>query len=193
MADLAPHQQRLAAALRAYHGVDETEEEHRRRILAAVEADPAFWHRETLPGHVTGSAFVAAPALDALLLVHHRRLDRWLQPGGHDEGERDPARTALREVGEETGLRAYAFFGAPALFDLDVHRIPAAGAMPAHDHLDVRFLLVADPSQELRPDPREARTARWFPLAAAAAALGEEGGLRAVRKIEEIRAQASSK
>jgi 8-oxo-dGTP pyrophosphatase MutT (NUDIX family) len=184
---LEDHQELLAAELRGYRGVDGTEEAHRSVILQQVLASDLWWHRDTLPGHVTASAFVVNPALDHVLLHFHRKLDRWLQCGGHDEGERHPAKTVLREIVQETGLQSFDFLGQPAIFDLDVHGIPARGAMPAHDHLDVRFLMVAEQAQPLNPAAGESVQLQWVPLAQAATRMGdEEGAIRVVRKIQGI-------
>ncbi len=95
------------------------------------------------PGHFTASAFVVSPAQDSLLLVHHSRLRRWLQPGGHVEStDSDPLAAARREVLEETGLDRLLPLR-PGLLDVDVHQIPALGDEPAHLHLDLRFAFVA--------------------------------------------------
>jgi 8-oxo-dGTP pyrophosphatase MutT (NUDIX family) len=178
----------LAEQLRGYRAADAREEEHRLRILGHVESCEAWWHRDTLPGHVTASGFVIDASMERMLLHHHRKLDRWLQLGGHDEGEQDPARTVLREVEEESGLVA-AFFGdTPAIFDVDVHPIPEAGGMPGHDHLDVRYLLVADPGQSLRRLEEESRELGWFDFADAIERMNEEGGRRVARKIRDLRA-----
>jgi len=180
---------RLAVLLEAYTAAGPEEESHRLHILEHLAAEPLWWHRDTLPGHVTGSAFVVDPALERMLLVHHRRLGRWLQPGGHDEGEEDPAATALREVREETGIREPRCLGRqPAIFDLDVHPIPAGGPMPRHLHLDVRFLFLADPGLALCPGPGESPRLAWFPLAEALARLGEASARRVGRKLAELQA-----
>lgn len=182
------HQQALASELRGYQPADEREQGYRDRILAHVEGDADWWHRATLPGHVTASAFIADAALEQMLLHHHRKLDRWLQLGGHDEGERSPAQTVLREVREESGLEGLRFYGGgPAIFDLDIHPIPAGGGMAAHLHLDVRYLLVADPEAPLRRDPAESLELRWFPLEQAIREMGEEGALRVGRKLLALR------
>ncbi|HKK72996.1 MAG TPA: NUDIX hydrolase [Candidatus Krumholzibacteria bacterium] len=95
------------------------------------------------PGHFTASAFVLSPAQDSLLLVHHSKLRRWLQPGGHVEaGDTDPLAAARREVLEETGLDRLAPIR-HGLLDVDVHEIPPRADEPAHLHLDLRFAFVA--------------------------------------------------
>ncbi|MBL7008055.1 MAG: NUDIX hydrolase [Planctomycetes bacterium] len=175
--------------MRSYRGVDEREEGHRKTILAQVEATPLWWHRDTLPGHVTASAYVVSPDLGQVLLHHHRKLGRWLQLGGHDDGERHPAKTVLREVQEESGLARFDFFGQPVIFDLDVHPIPAFGATPAHDHLDVRYLVVADPAEALRRDDAESLELRWFAFERARELLDEPGSRRALEKIGQLRGQ----
>jgi 8-oxo-dGTP pyrophosphatase MutT (NUDIX family) len=97
--------------------------------------------RTCAPGHFTGSAWVvSADGLRALLL-HHAKLDRWLQPGGHADGSGDLAAVALREAEEETGLHGLWVEG--GVFDLDRHRIPARGTEPEHWHYDVRFVVRA--------------------------------------------------
>jgi 8-oxo-dGTP pyrophosphatase MutT (NUDIX family) len=89
------------------------------------------------PGHFTASGFVVSPDRASLLLVHHAKLDKWLQPGGHIEPEdADLESAGRREVHEETGLRDLEILG---LLDVDIHRFPERGDDPAHHHLDVRF------------------------------------------------------
>jgi 8-oxo-dGTP pyrophosphatase MutT (NUDIX family) len=112
--------------------------------LLDVPGDP-FARDHFVPGHFTASAFVLSPARDALLLIHHSKLHRWLQPGGHvDAGDPDVLFAAQREVEEEVGLvdLSPAEPGA-GLFDADVHRIPARRAEPEHEHFDLRFAFVA--------------------------------------------------
>jgi len=134
------------------------------RIRALVEAHPDCFARSCAPGHVTGSAFVVSPDLRHCLLVHHRKLGCWLQPGGHADGDPDLAGVALREAREETGLARLRFAseaGQRLPFDLDVHDIPAFGGEPAHEHHDVRFLLIADPL-ETPVASAESNAVRWF-------------------------------
>ena len=176
----------LLAELEAYRGVDEVEEQHRRHIRRHVAEIAGWWHRDTLPGHVTASAFVVSPQVDRILLHHHRRLSRWLQFGGHDDGEQCPARAALRELAEESGLEDFHFLPGPAIFDLDVHPIPAAGGMPAHDHLDVRFLIAADPAAALLPAAGESRQLQWFQLDQIPGVAAEIGLRRVLGKLRAL-------
>lgn len=160
------------------------------RVRALVAARADCFERSCPPGHVTGSAFVVSADGRRTLLVHHRKLDRWLQPGGHADGESDVAQVALREAREETGLDALAFVGPggePTPFDLDVHEIPARPGEPAHEHHDVRFLLVAAAGQEARAS-EESHAVRWFDLDAigSGALAVDESVLRMARKARAL-------
>ena len=148
------NREELLAALAGHAPADEREAESlswMRRFVAAP-ADP--FARENPEGHVTASAVVARPDGSAFLVVFHRKLSRWLQPGGHtEETDASAFDAALREAREETGI---AEFEAPlgrAILDVDVHAIPARGGDPAHHHFDVRFLLTT--RAETDPDGSE--------------------------------------
>lgn len=119
--------------------------------------------RSQLEGHLTGSGFVLNADRTRVLLLHHRRLDRWLQPGGHGEGETDPRAIARREIEEETGLADLEPLNGGALFDVDVHPIPARPGEPAHLHLDLRYAFRARPGAEPRVSS-ESRALRWVAL-----------------------------
>jgi 8-oxo-dGTP pyrophosphatase MutT (NUDIX family) len=148
-------------------------------IRAFVERHPDPFDRRIPEGHLTGSALVVSAAGDRVLLLHHRKLGRWLQPGGHAEpGERGGERVALREAREETGIEGLALHpAAPRPLDVDVHPIPARREEPAHRHLDLRYLVVAPPGAALRRAEAEARALRWFRWSELAA-LDLDPGLR---------------
>ncbi|AWH53331.1 NUDIX hydrolase [Stenotrophomonas sp. ESTM1D_MKCIP4_1] len=98
--------------------------------------------RERLAGHFTASCWLVSADSQRLLLTHHRKLQRWLQLGGHADGDRDLARVALKEAEEESGLTGLVLDD-PAIFDLDKHWIPEHKGVPGHWHYDVRFVIRA--------------------------------------------------
>lgn len=112
-----------------------------RGLLDDTGGSASPFERARLAGHFTGSAWLVSADGQCALLMHHRKLDRWLQPGGHADGDPDLAAVALREAEEETGLTGLVV--EPAVFDLDRHAIPARGAEPEHWHHDVRFVVRA--------------------------------------------------
>lgn len=169
----------LLRLLRAHTPWDGREAAMLARIIAFVESREHCFERSLLEGHVTGSAWVVNPERTHALLVHHRRLERWLQPGGHCDGDPDVLATALREVLEETGIEARPVTG--AVFDVDAHDIPARGAEPAHVHYDIRFLAEAPLSQQPVVSP-ESRDVRWVPLEGISQLGADESVLRLVAK-----------
>lgn len=108
-------------------------------FIALLDDTGPVFERRRLAGHFTASAFVVSADGERALLLHHSKLRRWLQPGGHADGDVDLARVALREAEEETGLGGLVV--EPAIFDIDRHAIPARGAEPEHWHWDVRYVV----------------------------------------------------
>ena len=118
--------------------------------------DPAHY----LPGHLTASAFVLDSSRSSVVLIHHDKLDRWLQPGGHIESDDTGLQEAARrELEEETGIKDVIDLG---LLDLDVHDIPERGDVPAHAHFDVRFAFQATHNELRALDG--VRDCVWVPL-----------------------------
>jgi 8-oxo-dGTP pyrophosphatase MutT (NUDIX family) len=172
----------LIANLAHHPAVDAEEEAALLRILRFLALSPEPFGRANPEGHITGSAVIGRADGSAFLLVHHRKLGRWLQPGGHtDPDDADVLATALREAREETGLSSLdaALGGRP--FDVDVHAIPERPGEPAHLHFDVRYLVTTSQTELLAQDD-EVAGIRWFTLEEALAE-GVEGSLvRALRK-----------
>jgi 8-oxo-dGTP pyrophosphatase MutT (NUDIX family) len=150
--------------LQNHEPADAEEAEDLRRILAFVGTHDRPFSRDIAAGHLTGSALVVAKSGEKVLLLHHHKLARWLQPGGHAEpGENRGEDVALREALEETGLRDLALHpSAPRPLDVDVHQIPARPGESAHEHLDLRYLVVASADEPLRPGSGESERIRWF-------------------------------
>ncbi len=136
------HRAALLSLLEGYTPLDAADAAGRERFIAFVRRHPDCFQRELAIGHVTGSAWIVDGPGRRVLLTHHRKLDRWLQPGGHADGDPDVAAVAMREAVEETGLTDLRLEGG-AVFDLDIHGIPARGDVAAHDHYDVRFVVRA--------------------------------------------------
>jgi 8-oxo-dGTP pyrophosphatase MutT (NUDIX family) len=140
-----------------------------------IHAHPACCERSLGIGHLTGSAWVVDRAGRRALLTHHRKLDRWLQPGGHADGDADLARVALRETEEETGLAGLVV--EPTVFDLDRHWIPARGAEPGHWHYDLRFVVRATAGEDFVVSD-ESHALAWVAIDAIAADAGYDDSLR---------------
>jgi 8-oxo-dGTP pyrophosphatase MutT (NUDIX family) len=134
------------------------------RDFATAHADCC--ERTCEPGHFTGSAWVVSADGERALLLHHRKLDRWLQPGGHADGDGDLASVALREAEEETGVSGLRVEG--GVFDLDRHLIPARGNEPAHYHYDVRYVVRAGADEAFTVN-EESHALKWMPVAEIAA------------------------
>ena len=178
-----PSDSPLHVVLRRHAPADAKEARDLAEILAFVERHPDPFDRGIIEGHLTGSAVVVSAAGDRVLLLHHRKLRRWLQPGGHAEpGEREGEAVALREAREETGIEGLALHpSASRPLDVDVHPIPARGAEPAHRHLDLRYLVIAPRDAGLRRQAAEARALRWFTWDELALLDLDPGLLRALR------------
>ena len=165
--------------LAAYRPADGTEQRFKARMLALLADEPrAFWRDAFAPGHFTGSALVTSHRRDKVLLMKHRYLGRWMQFGGHADGQRDLAAVALREASEESGVPRDQFAPCGGIFDIDIHPIPANPGRnePAHEHFDVRYLLELDAAVPLPPNP-EGLTLRWLILEEAAQLVADEAGL----------------
>ena len=115
-----------------------------RRIQGFMAAHEDCFERSCVTGHITGSAWLLNPVGDKALLLLHSKLQRWLQPGGHADGDTDACAVALKEAREESGIEGIELLRAE-IFDVDVHLIPARPQKgePAHYHYDVRYLLRA--------------------------------------------------
>jgi 8-oxo-dGTP pyrophosphatase MutT (NUDIX family) len=136
---------------------DATYERGRSAIVDAI-GRPAPADRTTRPGHLTGSAFVVSADGRHAILLLHAKLGRWLQPGGHADGDTNLVNVAWREATEETGIAGLAIDPTP--LDLDIHEVRPPREDP-HLHLDVRFLVIAPPGAQPRGNA-ESHEIGWF-------------------------------
>lgn len=168
--------------LAGYTAYNEHEDAYRQRVLEFVREVPDAYLRRHLAGHMTASALVINAERDAVLLLHHAKLDRWLQPGGHADGEEDLELVARTEVAEETGLTELSL-GQAGIFDLDIHEIPARKEVPAHLHYDVRYLFQASPGASIQKNA-ESNALAWIPKSEILNYTEEESVLRMLRKLK---------
>jgi 8-oxo-dGTP pyrophosphatase MutT (NUDIX family) len=154
----------LREQLGRYQPADAIEARFVARMIELTQTEAASGRSHFAPGHFTASAFVLSPDRAELILIHHKKLGIWLQPGGHiDATDADLESAAGREVAEEVGLRGLEpLTERGALFDVDIHAIPARKDEPAHEHFDVRFAFVA-PTRKFEAS-EEVTAVRFFSL-----------------------------
>jgi len=148
--------------------------------VALVGAHPDCLLRTCMPGHLTGSAWIVSADRRRTLLTHHRKLGKWLQLGGHADGDPDLLSVALREAREESGLQGLRVVRT-RIFDLDRHWIPPHGGEGGHWHHDLRFMLEADADEPLSVS-QESRALAWVEVDGVLALNPEESMARMVRK-----------
>lgn len=154
-------------------------------VLLHISAHPDCLLRTCVTGHLTGSAWVISPDRSRVLLTHHLKLDKWLQLGGHADGDPDLRAVAEREAREESGLTHIRLLS-ERLFDVDKHWIPARGQEPGHWHFDLRFAFEADPADPLVVSS-ESQSLAWVKLEDVAALNPEPSMTRMVRKSGALR------
>ena len=150
------------------------------RFTQFVHTHPDCFERSLPIGHVTGSAWVVNPAGSHVLLTHHRKLDAWFQLGGHADGDANVHRVAQREAEEESGLEQIEAISS-AIFDIDIHPIPARGSEAAHYHYDVRYTFRAVGSDRVTIS-HESNALAWFDIHTLPACLEEASLHRMARK-----------
>jgi 8-oxo-dGTP pyrophosphatase MutT (NUDIX family) len=170
---------KLLTLLSRYAPADSQDAALADRIRAFIESDPACFERSNPVGHITGSTWIIDPSGTKALLVQHKKLNKWLQPGGHADGDSDILRVALREAQEETGIPEFEIVS-PEIFDVDIHLIPAHGADAQHEHFDIRFALRAK-TKEFKISG-ESHAMAWVDLDKISTYSQEESLLRMARK-----------
>src|SRR3990172_2203681 len=188
------HRRSLVELLARYRQLHPAEAEVVDRISELVQAHADCFERTCRPGHITGAAWIVSADRRRCLLPHHRKLDRWLQLGGHADGQSRVEEVALREAREESGMTGFDFVsieGTLLPLDLDVHDIPAryddAGRLieDAHEHHDVRFLLVSHDWQSISASD-ESHEIGWFSTDQVLRLTDEESVLRMLYKAAEL-------
>jgi 8-oxo-dGTP pyrophosphatase MutT (NUDIX family) len=176
----------LLEELRCYRPADPLEAQHHRAVLDLLSygASP-FSRGHFVPGHITASCFIVDPGSGRLLLHHHRRLNRWLQMGGHVETGESALDAALREAREESGLSDLELLTG-GVADLDVHDIPEGKGEPAHAHFDVRYVARTSHPESIVIDRAESNELAWVGLDRAVPLMNEAASSRVIMKIRKI-------
>ncbi len=158
----------LLTLLANYEPYDDHELASYRKLIALMVDHKDCFDNYALPGHITGSALVTNPAHTHVLLTHHKVVGKWLQFGGHSDGDSNVMGTGLREAIEESGISAFLFHPkVRGLFDLDVHLMARGDNKlkdQPHDHYDIRVLLVTHTDAEIDRAVRESHAVEWISI-----------------------------
>ena len=152
---------KLIVQIGSYDSIYAEELAFKVRFLKLLEHPRAFF-RDHLPGHITASAWIVDSTRTFALLTHHAKLNRWLQPGGHADGDENTITVASREAFEETGLTSLRLIS-QQIFDLDIHPIPERKGVPRHDHYDLRYLFEANKAEAFSIS-EESHDLAWIPV-----------------------------
>ncbi len=150
----------FSSALHNYNPADSEELAFKERMIDLLKYENCF-ERSLLHAHFTASAWVIDPNQGKVLLTHHAKLNKWLQLGGHADGETDMPNVALKELTEESGSDQFTFAN-KEIFDVDIHKIPARHDVPEHDHFDVRYLFYGDADLPISKN-HESKELAWIP------------------------------
>src|SRR4051794_7298998 len=173
--------ERLLDELRVYGPADGTEAGNVEAVVNLLTtSDDPFSRGHFEPGHVTASCYIVDPG-GRLLLHHHRRLNRWLQMGGHVEADESTPDAALREGREESGLADLMLDA--SILDVDVHAIPASKGDPLHHHFDVRYIARTEAPESVSMRPDESNDLAWLTLARANELMDAPESARVIRKL----------
>ena len=150
----------LLELLNNYFPLDQEECIAKKRMLAFIKQYPNCFERSLEVGHITASAWLLNKDESKVLLMHHAKLQLWVQLGGHCDGESDVLAVAIKEAQEESGILNIVPVSSE-IFDIDIHLIPENKKEKAHYHYDVRFLVRVDSDQDFVKN-NESLELKWF-------------------------------
>jgi 8-oxo-dGTP pyrophosphatase MutT (NUDIX family) len=174
------HRNILLGQILNYKATD-NETQTKSRFITFIKENKDCFERTLNIGHITASAFVVDKINKKILLIHHKKLNRWLQPGGHCDGNNDVLAVARKEVFEETGIYIK-IKKTDVFFDLDIHTIPKHKTIKEHDHFDVRFLFAANSNLNLKSN-EESNELKWIDVEKINEYTEEESILRMTKKV----------
>lgn len=154
------HRSTLLKMLENYHSIDQAEQSFKKQIIEFILDNPDCFERSLSIGHITASSWLLNKDHSRALLMHHAKLDKWFQLGGHCDGDSDVAGVAIKEAQEESGINSIEVVQ-PSIFDIDIHLIPENKKEKAHYHYDVRFLLHVTSDEDICQN-NESKELRWI-------------------------------
>jgi len=180
------HREFILNLLNDYSAFDETEHQMHQALTAFVREHENCFERSLTKGHITGSAWLVDKELSHVFFTHHKKLNRWFQPGGHSDGDPNTLAVSMREASEESGIEdVYIQPVDNAIFDIDIHTIPANKKEPEHLHYDVRFLLETDRRHPLRISD-ESNEIAWIAVSDIPQYTQEDSITRMIKKMKKI-------
>jgi 8-oxo-dGTP pyrophosphatase MutT (NUDIX family) len=186
-----------------YHGFEASDEMRRcDTFLRFLEENPRAFDRSLEIGHVTASALITAPDFKQVVLLLHKKLDMWIQLGGHADGNPLTLDVSKKEAAEEAGLSSLDLVAYHKVllaglstelsemnalpFDIDIHSIPARKNEAEHLHYDVRYLFMADPKTTKLRGNHESKDLCWLTIDQARKLTSELSMRRQFHKLEAI-------
>ncbi len=165
---------------------------YKKRFIELIETHENCFERSLLKGHITGSAWIIDESCGYAFMTHHAKLNRWLQPGGHADGDENVSRVALKEALEETGMERLELLS-EQIFDLDIHVIPERKGVPEHEHFDIRYVIQVRRGTPFKVS-HESNDLAWLPLDKVAAETDENKSiLRMVEKTRKMEGKMSAR
>ena len=149
----------LIELLKNYFPLSEEEKKYKIRMLDFIIKHDNCFDRSLESGHITASAWLLNKKASHVLLMHHTKLNIWVQLGGHCDGDFNPLAVAIKEASEESGLSSIVPVQ-EKIFDIDIHLIPENKNQKPHYHYDIRFLLKVENNEEIQPN-HESKELRW--------------------------------
>ncbi len=174
----------LTAAIQNYNSSYSEEMNFKPSFLELLLEKDCFL-RSRLEGHFTASCWVTDANIENVLLLHHKKLGKWLQPGGHTDGDENLIQVATKELEEETGLKDFRLHQTD-IFDMDIHLIPKKKNIPEHYHYDIRFHFIANKPNEIQKN-HESLSLKWVKIEGVSELCGDEKSImRMVEKSYEL-------
>ena len=153
---------RLLSLLEFYYRKHRTEIQVK-KLIAVLNSDQYCFHRTNYSGHFTASAWILNENRDKALMTHHKKLNMWLQLGGHADGNTDLIDVARKEAMEESGIEKIRLLK-DEIFDVDIHLVPKFKDQPSHKHFDIRFIFEANENNEQISFNHESHKVLWIKL-----------------------------